>query len=105
MIHTAVQTNDFDLRMFAWKKMLPFFFTLNKTDYSRYGSYYVRILESTELRYPSCKEMLSSTGLSIQEQDHYPHHTAIDQRGDSLSIETQKQLEESKVSILLKAPF
>ena len=34
------------------------------------------------MRYPSCKEMLSSTGLSIQTQDHYPHCTAIDQRGE-----------------------
>ena len=31
MIHNAVQINDLDLRMIAWKKMLPFFFAMNKT--------------------------------------------------------------------------
>ena len=55
MIHNAVQINDFDLRMIAWKKMLPFFFAMNKTNYSRYGSYYLRMLESIELQYPGCK--------------------------------------------------
>ena len=79
MIHNAVQINDFDLRMIAWKKMLPFFFAMNKTYYSRYGSYYLRMLESIELQYPGCKELLLSAGLSFQAQDHYPNRTAIDQ--------------------------
>ena len=80
MIHNAVQINDFDLRMIAWEKMLPFFFAMNKTNYSRYGSYYLRMLESIELQYPGCKEILLSAGLSVQAQDHYPNRTAIDQR-------------------------
>ena len=33
MIHNAIQINDFDLRMTAWKKILPFFFAMNKTNY------------------------------------------------------------------------
>ena len=82
MIHNAVQINDFDLRMIAWKKMLPFFFAMNKTNYSRYGLGYLRMLESIELQYPGCKELLLSAGLSVQAQDHYPYHTAIDQRGE-----------------------
>ena len=82
MIHTAVQTNNFDLRVTAWKKMLPFLFALNKTNYSTYGAYYLRALESIEFAYPGCKNLLSSAGLSVQAQDHYPHRTAIDQRGE-----------------------
>ena len=80
MIHYAVQINNFDLRMIAWKKMLLFFFAMNKTNYSRYGSYYLRMLEPIELQYPGCKELLLSAGLSVQAQDHYSNRTAIDQR-------------------------
>ena len=40
------------------------------------------MLESTELQYPGCKELLLSDGLSIQAQDHHPNRTAIDQRGE-----------------------
>ena len=81
MIHNAVQINDFDLRMIAWKKMLPFFFAMNKTNYSRYGSCYLRMLESIERQYPGCKELLLSAGLSVQAQDQYLNRTAIDQWG------------------------
>ena len=73
MIHNAVHINNFDLRMIAWKKMLPFFFAMNKTNYSRYGSYYLRMLESIDLQYPGCKELLLSAGLSVQANDHYPN--------------------------------
>ena len=59
--------------------MLPFFFAMNKTNYSRYGFYYLRILECIALQYPSCKELLLSARLSVQAQDHYPNRTAIDQ--------------------------
>ena len=40
------------------------------------------MLESIELQYPGCKELLLSAGLSVQAQDHYPNRTAIDQRGE-----------------------
>ena len=58
--------------------MLPLFFAMNKTNYSRYGSYYLRMLESIELQYPGYKELLLSAGLSVQANDHYPNRTAID---------------------------
>ena len=80
MIHNAVHINDFDLRMIAWKEMLPFFFAMNKINYSGHGSYYLRMLESIELQYPGCKELLLSPGLSVQAHDHYAHRTPIDQR-------------------------
>ena len=82
MIHNAVQINDFDLRMIAWKKMPPFFFAMNKTNCSRYGSYYLRMLGSIELQYSICKKLLLSAGLSVQAQDQYPNRTAIDHRGE-----------------------
>ena len=55
---------------------------MNKTNYSRYGSYYLRMLESIELQYPGYKELLLSAGLSVQTQDHYPNRTVTDQWGE-----------------------
>ena len=37
-IHTTVQTNDFDMRLDAWDKMLLMYFAFNKTNYARYGT-------------------------------------------------------------------
>ena len=85
--------------------MLPFFFGMNKTNYSRYGSYYLRMLESIELECPGCKELLLSAGLSVQVQDHYPNRTAIDQRGEQSINRDAKTAREPRNVTLQKAPF
>ena len=36
-IHTASQTNDFDMRLHAWDNKLPMYFAFNKTNYVRYA--------------------------------------------------------------------
>ena len=51
--------------------------------------------ESFSTRYPGasvpgCKDLLLSAGLSVQAQDHYPHSTAIDQRGEQSVIRDTK---------------
>ena len=71
-IHTTIQTNDFDIRLNAWKEMLPLYFALNKMNYARYGTWYVQTMT----------ELLKSPGLSVQGQTSYPIHTSIDQRGE-----------------------
>ena len=40
-IHTSVQENDSDLRLCGWSYFIPYYFALNKTDYARYGRYYL----------------------------------------------------------------
>ena len=42
LIHSAVQENDYALRvrLEGWIRMMPHVFALNKTNYSRYDSYY-----------------------------------------------------------------
>ena len=82
MAHTAVQTNDFDLRVESWEKFLPSYFAFNMFNYARYGSYYVHMLKHMDNIYPGLKGMLEKTGLSVQAQDRYPIHTALDQRGE-----------------------
>lgn len=81
-IHTAIQTNDFDMRLNAWKEMLPLYFALNKTNYARYGTWYVQTMTEVDDRYPGLKELLKSTGLSVQAQTSHPIRTSIDQRGE-----------------------
>ena len=82
MSHVAVQENDITMRLFCWKKFLPFYFALNKMNYARYGSYYVRVLEKINTLYPGAEELLKNKGMSVQAQDRYPVRTAVDQRGE-----------------------
>ena len=61
--HIAVQSNNFDLRLFAWKYMIPFFFVLNKINYARYGSFYTESMGNIEKFYPNLKPLLETKGL------------------------------------------
>eukprot|EP00112_Aurelia_sp_Birch-Aquarium-sp1_P005855 Seg1662.2 transcript_id=Seg1662.2/GoldUCD/mRNA.D3Y31 product="hypothetical protein" protein_id=Seg1662.2/GoldUCD/D3Y31 len=82
LLHSAVQSNNFSLRLHGLKAALPFLFVLNKQNYARYGAIYVNTLENLERTHPGCKELLSEKGLSVQEQDRYKCRIAIDQRGE-----------------------
>ena len=82
LVHTAVQEGNFDLRIEGWKRMMPYFFSLNKTNYSRYGSYYIGKLRALESTDPGSLELIRENGISVQAQDRYPLRTAIDQRGE-----------------------
>lgn len=81
-IHTSVQTNDFDMRLDSWEKILPMYFAFNKTNYARYGTWYVQTLKEIDDRYPGLKPLLQSFCLSAQAQTSYPIRTSIDQRGE-----------------------
>ena len=81
-MHLAAQENNFQVRMSSWQYFIPFFFVLNKTNYARYRSYYVEILDNLEILYPGLKSLLSSKGMSVQAQDRQCKRTAIDQRGE-----------------------
>lgn len=81
-MHTAVQTNDFDMRLDAWERMLPYYFAYNKSNYARYGCYYVQTLKQIDDRYEGLKPLLANNGFSVQGQKTHPLRTAIDQRGE-----------------------
>ena len=57
-IHTAVQINNFDMRLDPWDKMLPMHFALNKTNYARYGTWYIQTMKEIDDRYPGLKPLL-----------------------------------------------
>ena len=78
MLHLSISTNNFDLRLCAIKKILPYCFALNKQNYARYGSIYVATLEKLDSIYPGCKETLEQNGISSQAQDRYLHRVPID---------------------------
>ena len=81
-IHIAVQTNDFEMRLNAWKEILPLYFAFNKTNYARYGTWYVQTMIEIDERYPGLKELLNTTGFSVQAQTSYPIRISVDQRGE-----------------------
>ena len=80
LIHSAVQENDYALKLEGWIRMMPYFFALNKTSYSRYSSYYIQQLISLDRTHPGCKELIEIKGVPVQAQDQYALRTAIDQR-------------------------
>ena len=81
-IHIAVQESSYELRLKCWKEILPYFFCLNRTNYSRYGRYYASQLLKIHELFLGCKELLNYYGISVQGQDRYPLRTAVDQRGE-----------------------
>ena len=82
LAHTAIQENDFEMKVFAWQSMLPFYFYFNKLNYARYGTYYLQQLTHIELLYPGLKPLLMLKGMSVQAQTVHPVRTSIDQRGE-----------------------
>ena len=46
---TSVQTNDYDMRLYAWENILPYYFALSKLNYVRYGTYYVQTLKQIDI--------------------------------------------------------
>ena len=68
LIHYSVQRNNFYLRLHGWK-LLPLMFSLNKQNYSRYGSCYVNTMENLDDTHPGCRELIQDKGLSVQGQE------------------------------------
>ena len=80
--HTAVQENNFDLMLFVWQYFLPSYFALDKTNYARYGSFYVETMRQIEQKHPGLKHLLKAKGLSVLAEENQNIRTAIDQRGE-----------------------
>ena len=73
---------DYDMRLYAWENILPYYFALNKINYARYGTCYVETLKQIDIRYPGLKPFFEKRRMSVQAQIAYPVRTAIDQRGE-----------------------
>ena len=78
----SVQENNYNARLYCWEFFHKFYFALNRTNYARYGSFYVCVLQNIENIYPGLKTILETKELSVQAQKRYPLRIAIDQRGE-----------------------
>ena len=79
-IHIAVQEPNYELQVKCWKEILPDAFCLNRTNYSKYGSYCVSQLLKTDGLFPGHKELSKHHGISVPGQNRYLLQTAVDQR-------------------------
>ena len=94
LLHMAIQENNFYFRLHGLKRMLPFFFALNKQNYAHYGLLYVHYLENLDAAQSGCRELIQEKGLSVQGQDRYPARIPIAQRGSRQLIEIKNLQEE-----------
>ena len=63
--------NNYNAWLYCWKFFLIFYFALNRTNYARYESLYVSVLQNIENIYPGLK-ILETKGLSVQARNRYP---------------------------------
>ena len=63
---TAVQANNFEMHVDAWKWDFPDYFVLNRTNYSRYGSYYAQMLKYIDDNHDEFNNLLMVGALSFK---------------------------------------
>ena len=52
MIHTAVQENNFEMRLQGWTYWIPFYFSTDLFNYAHYGTCYLETLKNIQKNYP-----------------------------------------------------
>ena len=75
--HTAAQEGTFGGRMCAWEFFLPFFFSTNKYNHARHGSWYKHQIRKRDSLH-SVDEII----FSVQSHARYNLQTAVEQRGE-----------------------
>lgn len=63
VMHSAINLNDFDARLRCWQEFLPFYFSMNKTNYARYGSYYCQQMMNLDHTHPGAREEISTVSV------------------------------------------
>ena len=58
----SFQENNNIARLYCWKFFLKFYFALNRTNYARYRSFYMSVLQYIENTYPRLKTLLETKG-------------------------------------------
>ena len=67
--HTSVQENNYELKVASIESFIPYYFYYNMQNYARYASYYVQVLKCIDKTHPGLKDLLASSGLSVQSQN------------------------------------
>ena len=69
MICSAVQENNFEMRLQGWEYWPPLYFSTRMFNYVRYGSYHLQMLKNIDERFPGLKPLMINSTLSVQGQD------------------------------------
>ena len=88
-LHYAINVNDFSLRLSSWEELLKLSFTMNKQNYSRYGTYYVLQLRSLDSTHPGARQEIEEKGISVCRND-FGIRQSIDGAGEQTSMRSSK---------------
>ena len=55
ILHYAINTNNFNLRLRMWDEAIQGCFSMNKVNYARFGTYYVMQLQNLDQMHPGAK--------------------------------------------------
>ena len=65
ILHYAINTNNFDLRMSMWEEAIQGCFSMNKVNYARFGTYYVMQMKNFDHTQPGVRDELKRNGMSV----------------------------------------
>ena len=75
------------------EKYAAYYFYFNKTNYARYGTYYVQRLHYLKTLYPGMKPLLEGKGLSVQAQNFHFVQASTDQHGEqTINLDAKLQV-------------
>ena len=65
VLHYAINTNNFDLRLSIWDEAIQGCFSMNKVNYARFATYYVIQMKNLDHTHPGAREELDRNGMSV----------------------------------------
>ena len=90
-LHYSLQVNNWEDRLYYWRKMLPYFFFFDRVHYSRYGSYYLKYMENIDVTHPGAQEELKGIGISVG-RNNFGIGQAIDLAGEQTYTRNAKTI-------------
>ena len=64
-LHFAININDYYLRLETWEELIVLSFTMNRQNYSRYGTYYLTQMGSLDSTQPGAHEEVQEKVISV----------------------------------------
>ena len=75
----ATRTQDWSLHLACIRRMLPWFYAYNHTNYARYGTYYWADMSTLSTRNPSAHEALQSGDFCVARSERHFAQVPVDQ--------------------------
>ena len=64
-LHFAINIKDHYLHLWAWEELIVLSFTMNKQNYTRYGTYYLSQMVSLDSAHPGTHEDIHQKKISV----------------------------------------